>query len=697
LHCQENSKRQPPIKSAKEGVPANNFKKEFDNLNTKIDGLVNSIKSLKLKPSNEASSTPLLTPLKSIDCEHIDNVDWKKINNIMDLTQQIPSIRFYPGDAATMTPSILRCETCYRLLQHCSSGKTSNCPVKVALKGIGKYAGSLSSGLVLSQEKSTFLVNGGNLYWYHSKRNIRQHLVCTGDHSQLHFEALQHETAMRKREARGHKVVNNLIRIALAVLKSKSAAQHFESEIAAHVSTGSDLGDFGHSRNHFNEILAAMQVWVDRQSALFLAKPLQSTSFPPHFFITADKSTPQRITNQAIMICPIVNGERVAIPVDLPKVYSSEDGATAGTVSGANADELAKQVISSIKNAFAGNMEFELRSSWQGTSCDGQYQAKEFGETLHKELNVKVDPEFSVVIWDPSHWLNLAILDLRDDKIGQSGNFLRNVVNRSKNIHAMFNRGKMLSSAIAIAQSKGVKLKMTQGNCATRFWSSQYHQFLNIIDGFEVYAEAFREFGYNEMKEFEILGKDFVVDLCIVTDVMEIVMDLMVRVQSLAQPCWKICTWWPKLKSFLENLKDEDIKKPSSLLKNLTKHMKDITTKSMFKDQALVDGWKIISHDENVDTWLVRDVCDCEEDFKVFVEDMTNSLDARYNACVADMCTTLLCLDFETIITLLCGSCQSGKPTLNEVKLEEFGRDGFKRFLEFVCRQDHIPLRKKQN
>ena len=92
-------------------------------------------------------------------------------------------------------------------------------------------------------------------------------------------------------------------------------------------------------------------------------------------------------------------------------------------MSGANADELAKQVISSIKKAFGGNMEFELRSSWQGTSCDGQYQATEFGATLHKELNVKADPEFSAVIWDPSHWLNLAILDIRDDKIGQSGNF----------------------------------------------------------------------------------------------------------------------------------------------------------------------------------------------------------------------------------------------------------------------------------
>ena len=86
----------------------------------------------------------------------------------------------------------------------------------------------------------------------------------------------------------------------------------------------------------------------------------------------------------------------------------------------------------------------------------------------------------------------------------------------------------MPCSAIAIAQSKGVKLKMTQGNCATRFWSSQYRQFLNIIDGFEVYAKAFREFKYSELKEYEILCKHFVVDLCIVTDVMAIIMKLVV-------------------------------------------------------------------------------------------------------------------------------------------------------------------------
>ena len=80
-----------------------------------------------------------------------------------------------------------------------------------------------------------------------------------------------------------------------------------------------------------------MNVWVDQRTASFLAKPMPSTGFPPHFFISADKSTPQRFTNQAIMICPIADGTRVAIPVNSPEVYSKEPDAIPGTISGANA------------------------------------------------------------------------------------------------------------------------------------------------------------------------------------------------------------------------------------------------------------------------------------------------------------------------------------------------------------------------
>ena len=88
---------------------------------------------------------------------------------------------------------------------------------------------------------------------------MKQHLACSGEHSQLHYDALQHETIMKKRQERGERVTQNLIRIAVSVIKSKSAAQDFESQIAAHVvSTGSDLGDFGYSCNHFNEIVGAI-------------------------------------------------------------------------------------------------------------------------------------------------------------------------------------------------------------------------------------------------------------------------------------------------------------------------------------------------------------------------------------------------------------------------------------------------------
>lgn len=47
------------------------------------------------------------------------------------------------------------------------------------------------------------------------------------------------------------------MRVALSVVKSKCAAIHYETQIAAHIATGSDMGDMGHSYKQFNEILKA--------------------------------------------------------------------------------------------------------------------------------------------------------------------------------------------------------------------------------------------------------------------------------------------------------------------------------------------------------------------------------------------------------------------------------------------------------
>jgi hypothetical protein len=66
--------------------------------------------------------------------------------------------------------------------------------------------------------------------------------------------------------------------------------------------------------------------------------------------------------------------------------------------------------------------------------CDGQYQVQEFRQTLCKELGLPIDPLFSEIVWDPSHWTNLSILDIRDRKLGSSSSYLKRIVASAKNI-----------------------------------------------------------------------------------------------------------------------------------------------------------------------------------------------------------------------------------------------------------------------
>ena len=55
-----------------------------------------------------------------------------------------------------------------------------------------------------------------------------------------------------KREERGLSVTENLVAIAMTVVKAKSAASHYETPVALHASTGSNLGELGHSNVSLN-------------------------------------------------------------------------------------------------------------------------------------------------------------------------------------------------------------------------------------------------------------------------------------------------------------------------------------------------------------------------------------------------------------------------------------------------------------
>ena len=125
-------------------------------------------------------------------------------------------------------------------------------------------------------------------------------------------------------------IAKNQLCAAIGVVKTKSAAIQYEECIAELQAAGADVGDLGHSRKMFPEMIKVACTYIDKKTADFLSTPLPNTGMPPHFYITADKSTNCHITNQVTVIWPIVNGTREGIILDAREVYTNSDG-TGGT------------------------------------------------------------------------------------------------------------------------------------------------------------------------------------------------------------------------------------------------------------------------------------------------------------------------------------------------------------------------------
>ena len=90
-----------------------------------------------------------------------------------------------------------------------------------------------------------------------------------------------------------------------------------------------------------------------------------------------------------------------------------------------------------------------------------------------------------------------------------------------------------------------------------------------------------------------IAGSDFVADLLACLDIMEPVVDLMLRIQSLDTPVWKLKLWWPRVKAKLSEAGSGDIvhfprlKKAGDTLKPCGK----------YKGVELLEGW-LVTKDE---------------------------------------------------------------------------------------------------
>ena len=220
-------------------------------------------------------------------------------------------------------------------------------------------------------------------------------------------------------------VTTNLLKCCLTDIKSKSAALHYEDLVSLLRSTGSAVGNLGHGRKQVNGMIKAFQIYMYKKLNEILTTPILSTGMPPHFATTSDKSTPIKVSNHAIMVLTVVDGEKCAIPICAPKVYEYGDN----SLSGGTAPHLAEQVIESLKNNV--KIQDEVLSYLVAHQADGQYQAREFLSTMrnlvNKDASFKSDKYF-VVPWDPSHWLDLIIGDIREKE--KEGEIVTRLVKR---------------------------------------------------------------------------------------------------------------------------------------------------------------------------------------------------------------------------------------------------------------------------
>ena len=233
--------------------------------------------------------------------------------------------------------------------------------------------------------------------------------------------------------------------------------------------------------------------------------------------------------------------------------------------------------------------------------------------------------------------------DVKDGKIcDNASSYLNRIIKRTTKLHTKFNRGKMLQQVKSVANhnayAEDVKFTVLSRTCVTRFSTSQYSEFLKLTESLPLYIDTFRKYGFNQDDEYEVTGKKFVVDLLALTDLMHPMIDLLVTLQGLSIPSWKICLWWPKVKRRIQKCIPISFESPDLPLKST--HIRDIR-KGKFKGTKVVPGWLKVEKNVSEDAsdgkktttikWRARDLKDCRLDLEVFCGAMIKSMDDRFS------------------------------------------------------------------
>ncbi len=267
---------------------------------------------------------------------------------------------------------------------------------------------------------------------------------------------------------------------------------------------------------------------------------------PPHFYVTADKSTNHRTTNQVTVICPVVNGTRQGIILNAHEVYTNSDG-TGGT-----GDALAQSIFADLENHVG--FKDKLLLQVQGRVMDGQYLNEPFITAMDEPIMQQLEDGLSCkeAFWwpvqlDPTHWLDKVFSKFKESR------FVDRLLKKVSLYHQFFSHGKMHSIARHTAKDLKLPFRVTNAYAYQRFKSSSYLSLKNLAESLEVYMETFRDHDNQEEIGYELCGQDFVHDLLGLLDLLSD----MLQSQANWYPGWKLCSHLPLVKEQMESFINE--------------------------------------------------------------------------------------------------------------------------------------------
>ena len=574
-----------------------------------LEVVMDAIAGLSLKVDKLGKEHATLERFVFEDCDTRTAVMTMRVaKNIFELVDASELLEFFYDEECEI--GVLRCLPCFKLHQAAKPTISSVSPFQAQRVLNPSSNGTLGSGILLKKETTRLLINGQNQTWYRQKKACIDHLCLLGDGSKLHkssMEMYRREAEITKKKA---SVASNIFRAAISDLKLGAAAIHFETLVSLLACCSVDVGNIGHSRKNFNAILYCLEKTVNRRISSWLNQPLPSTLLPPHIWATVDKATPSRTTNQAVLIVARnKTGIPCPIPVAAPSVYTEFEDASYNL--------LAKQLIEAITENFSRDIALRLC----GVAADGPYQASGFRRQLMEILNivdVGNDHLALPVTWDPAHLLNLAIVGVKDSQ-SPSGTTFRRFVKRCNVFNNILARGK----GFAFLQLVDESAHRPVAYACQRFASSSYEQWLKIEKSYDSFWKAFEMLhpnrDENEEMQYMIAGSEFVADLLAFLDILKPVVDLMLRLQSLDTPIWKLKIWWPTVKAKLKDAASGC----TPAFARLEKAGDAIQPGGVYKGVKLLDGWLVtnvagkgeVQQKPNTRfTWEVRDESDVRED-----------------------------------------------------------------------------------